>query len=344
MSRRKPSLGAARFAEFLAVAALAVATVPQSVLAAPKPDLKVAGISTASPAVAAGSGLSVKDAVKNGGGVTSDPSASRFYLSSNRTKGEGDTRLNGNRRVERLRPGRTSRGLSALGVPLRTPPEELFLIACADDRKRIPEQRENNNCRAADRTVTVELPEDCTDRLTALGISFDAGPSQPGVADAVTIATPVNGITYSFIGSGNSSELYMDCTLALALYDMADEMTARGLTHVEHGGIYNYRCVGSGTPPDCPGGLSPHAYATAIDIFELRSATAETYSVNDDWVIDPEPTCAAPTSGAKDQVLHEFACALYTAGTFHILLTPNYNASMRDHFHFDLTPDISYIN
>ena len=76
----------------------------------------------------------------------------------------------------------------------------------------------------------------------------------------------------------------------------------------------------------------------------MRSGTAETYRVNDDGVIAPEPPCEAPASCARDQVLHEFACALYTAGTFHILLTPNYNASMRDHFHFDLTPDISYIN
>lgn len=332
-----------RLAAVWAAAALAVAIAPQPVFAAAKPDLTVAEISTASATVAAGSELSIEDTVENIGRVAAGPSTTRFYLSSDRARGGGDTRLKGRRRVGRLGAGRTSSGPSGLDVPLRTPQEDLFLIGCADDRKEVPEKRENNNCRASEATISIELPEDCTDRLTALGVSFEAGPNSQGVADPVTVETPIRGITYSTLASGNVNDLYMDCTLALALHDMAGEMSARGLVHVEHAGIYNYRCIGGGTPPDCPNGLTQHAYATAIDILELRSA-GETYNVNDDWVIDSAPTCSAATDGPENALLHEFACALHAAGTFHIVLTPNYNADHRNHFHLDLTPDFSYID
>ncbi len=229
-----------------------------------------------------------------------------------------------------------------MAVPLTAPRGNVYILACADDLRRIEERRENNNCTASDAPVSIELPELCADQLTALRIESEPGPSRPGVVDPVTVTPPINGVTYS---GQTGDDLFMDCTLAVALHAMGDEMAARGLTHVEHAGIYNYRCIGGETPPDCPSGLSRHANADAIDIVELRSSGGETYNVNDDWVIDPDPeeTCTAPTAGAKDALLHAFACALNTNGTFHIVLTPNYNAAHRDHFHLDLTPGASFI-
>jgi hypothetical protein len=56
-------------------------------------------------------------------------------------------------------------------------------------------------------------------------------------------------------------------------------------------------------------------------------------------VIDPDSddTCTAATSNMKDAFLHELACALYDDSVFAIILTPNYNADHRNHFHVDLT-------
>jgi hypothetical protein len=315
------------------------------VAAAKKPDLKVSSVGSDSASVAAGSTLSIADVTENSGSVRAGRSTTRFYLSDDAEAGGGDTRLGGKRGVGSLRKNKASEGMTLADVPLDAPTGLLFVIGCADDRDRVAEKRESNNCRATDDQLNVELPDDCKDALVTLGIGYEEGPSALGVADPVTVDTPINGISY-FTSDGQSDPaVFMDCTLALALHAMGEEMAERGLAGVEHAGIYNYRCIGAGTPPDCPSGISRHAYADAIDITELRGAGGETYNVNDDWVIDPEngTTCTAPTSSVKDAMLHAFVCALHAAGTFHILLTPNYNADHRDHFHLDLTPDASFI-
>ena len=66
---------------------------------------------------------------------------------------------------------------------------------------------------------------------------------------------------------------------------------------------------------------------------------------SDDFVmIRGMPTCAAETEPGADAFLHELICALKEAGTWNIVLTPNYNADHRDHFHVDLTPDSDFIS
>jgi hypothetical protein len=62
-------------------------------------------------------------------------------------------------------------------------------------------------------------------------------------------------------------------------------------------------------------------------------------------VIDPdaEATCTAGTEDAKDSWLHRLICELKAAEVWTIALTPNYNASHRDHFHVDLTPGSDFI-
>ena len=329
----------------LAVGLAVIAALPPAALAAPKPDLVETALSSTPLSAAAGSALSIEETVLNSGNARAGRSATRFYLSPDATRGGGDTRLEGKRAVKKLGEDRSSTGSSEPTIPPDTPPADLYLLACADDRGDVREKREDNNCIASDATIQIE--PSCTKRLTALGMEFEKGPSRPGVPNPVTVQTPLSGITYSNSGGQNVGQLYMDCTLALALDEMADVMSAHGLVHAEHAGIYNYRCIAdSESPPDCPNGISRHAYADAIDIMELRSSGGETYNVNDDWVIDggAESTCSAPTSGAKDALLHAFVCDLFAGSIFNILLTPNYNAAHRNHFHLDLTPEASYID
>ena len=82
----------------------------------------------------------------------------------------------------------------------------------------------------------------------------------------------------------------------------------------------------------------------AIDLAGF-TIDSEYYSVNDDWIIDPdsEDTCTAPTVEGKDRLLHELICALKDADVWRIVLTPNYNADHRNHFHVDLTPTSDFI-
>jgi hypothetical protein len=329
----------------LAAGLAVVAALPSAALAAPKPDLVEAGLASTPSTVAAGSALPTEETASNVGNAGAGKSVTRFYLSRDAEKSRGDTRLEGKRSVPRLGRDQSSSGSSEPTIPLDTPREDLHLLACADDRKDVRERREGNNCVASDETLEVGAP--CTDRLTALGVAFEKGPDRPGVVSPVTVETPLNGISYSNSNDQPAGQLYMDCTLALALHEMAPVMSSHGLDHVQHLGIYNYRCIADpGPPPDCPNGISRHAYADAIDIMELRSAGGETYNVNDDWVIDAdiEPTCSAGTSGAKDALMHAFVCDLFEGGVFNILLTPNYNAAHRNHFHLDLTPGAGFID
>src|SRR5690606_14856471 len=84
--------------------------------------------------------------------------------------------------------------------------------------------------------------------------------------------------------------------------------------------------------------MSQHAYAKAIDIAAFITSDGTKYSVLTDWLIDPATTtCTAETEPGKDAFLHEVICSLKAAGVWNIVLTPNYNAAHRNHFHVDLT-------
>jgi hypothetical protein len=88
------------------------------------------------------------------------------------------------------------------------------------------------------------------------------------------------------------------------------------------------------------------AHATAIDLHEFRGADGQTYNVETDWTINPDPdtTCSALTLGAKDALLHDLVCEWAATNLFNIILTPNYDGGARNHFHLDLTPGAHQID
>jgi hypothetical protein len=166
------------------------------------------------------------------------------------------------------------------------------------------------------------------------------------VADPITAATPIVGLEYRSLGAdARRTELFGDCELIRALAEAAGIVRRRGAVELVDLGVYNYRCIGGGAPPDCPNGVSQHAYANAIDIAGYTTGDGDFLSVNDDWVIDDdaEDTCAAAVDGERDGYLHEIICAQKAAGIWNIALTPNYNADHRNHFHVDLTAGSDFI-
>lgn len=202
----------------------------------------------------------------------------------------------------------------------------------------------------AEATVDVLVVEpdvaDCQGWLDLYQLAYTIGPNNQGVGDPVTVTTPINGMVHRYVANDTPrATFFMDCALALSLARAAPYLRARGVVEVADIGVYNYRCIGGGTPPDCPNGVSQHAYAKAIDIAGFTDELGTFYSVEDDWVIDPdgEDTCDAPTMPGADAFLHEAICELKHAGVWNIVLTPNYNAAHRDHFHVDLTPGSDFI-
>ncbi|RMH40697.1 MAG: hypothetical protein D6689_13020 [Deltaproteobacteria bacterium] len=196
--------------------------------------------------------------------------------------------------------------------------------------------------------IVVAAPEvaDCAGWLDLYGLDYEPGPDRQGVDDPVTVTTPINGVAYRYVSNSDPrTTFFMHCELAHALAKAAPILRERGVVEVADIGVYNYRCIGGGTPPDCPNGISQHAYAKAIDIAGFTTEDGTYYSVNDDWVIDPddEPTCAAAVENDKDAFLHEIVCAMKAAGVWNIALTPNYNDAHRNHFHVDLTEGSDFI-
>ena len=196
--------------------------------------------------------------------------------------------------------------------------------------------------------VTVGEPQvaNCRGWLDLYGASYTVGPANQGVADPVTIMTPINGMQFRYLGNANVRPMFfMDCSLARSLLEAAAHLRSQGVVEVTDIGVYNYRCIGGGTPPNCANGISQHAYAKAIDIAGFTDADGVYYSVNDDWVIDPttEKTCEAATSNELDAFLHQMICQLKAAKVWNIVLTPNYNDAHRNHFHVDLTTGSDFI-
>ena len=194
--------------------------------------------------------------------------------------------------------------------------------------------------------VTIEDPAvaDCTGWLDLYQLSYTSGPANPGIATPVTVMLPLSGIAYRVSGAAAQRKtLYGDCTLMKSLAEAAPMARAHDVVEIVDMGIYNYRCIDqTKTPPNCT--MSQHAYAKAIDIAELVTGDGTRYSVLNDWVIDPaDDTCTAATEGDKDSFLHDVICELKAAGVWNIVLTPNYNAAHRNHFHVDLTAGSDFI-
>jgi hypothetical protein len=188
--------------------------------------------------------------------------------------------------------------------------------------------------------------DDCHDWLALYQLDVERGPERDGVPDPVTVTTPINGIVHRYaLSESPRATFFMDCSLALSLARAASHLRRRDVVDMLDLGVYNYRCIGGGTPPDCPNGISEHAYARAIDIAGVHTADGTYYSVNDDWVISSSeiPTCEAEPADEKDAFLRGLICDLKADGVWSIVLTPNYNAAHRDHFHVDLKPGSDFI-
>jgi hypothetical protein len=230
-------------------------------------------------------------------------------------------------------------------VGVGMPPDYAFTVDLHEDGERVVEAIargqggvEVGRATAPLRVMPPTSLETCLSKLDALGVDYSVGPSSPGVARPVTVTLPLNGISYKSSSGTVRRTHFMDCELALALWRSAELWRARGVKAVTDYGIYNYRCIDQSIRPPCTGtAFSQHAFAMAIDLATFERDDGTRLSVNDDWVIDSGHACAGTVAGAKNDLLHQLACALYTNRVFKIILTPNYNAAHRNHFHVDLT-------
>ncbi len=196
-------------------------------------------------------------------------------------------------------------------------------------------------------TIRIEPPVDtsCHGMLTALGLDWAPASATRGIADPVRVQPTIEGVRFRYVSNDSPTAMLMDCELAVRLHQLATLVAAYGIDEVIHIGIYNYRCIGGGDPDSGTCTPSQHAYARAIDLHAFGVPDSdETYSTEVDWVITSRgDACPIESFSEKDRVLKELACAMWADRMFQIVLTPNYNAAHRNHFHVDLTESSMYI-
>lgn len=188
-------------------------------------------------------------------------------------------------------------------LDLRDPP------GWATDRKIAALREDTATCRAV-----LERSEVSFDALEPAGEGACARPDRTLLSEyPLRPATPP---TICAVAAG------LEVWLRDTVRPSAEEELGSSLSRIEHFGAYSCRRMYS--RDDAP--WSEHATGNAIDIAAFVLADGRRISVLEDW--DGDEAEARFLRRARDG-----AC-----GPFGTVLSPDYNAAHRDHFHFDQAP------
>jgi hypothetical protein len=175
-----------------------------------------------------------------------------------------------------------------------------------------------------------------------------------GVVDAVELMGPLNGV---LIANGTSTDPATDpmaCEFVKTLWEFADLLKERGFNRIGTLGSYCYRCCcawsttnfcrGPDDPePDCSAnGYSNHSWGRAIDVRYYYKNDGTRYDIDDPTEFvqytGTGDTCieALAMQTGVSRELYELLCEANTRRIFSTILTPNYNATHRNHTHLDI--------
>ena len=146
------------------------------------PDLVEASVSNPPAMASPGESFSVTDTVTNAGNASAGPSTTRYYLSLDIKKTNTDPLLTGTRAITALAAGSASSGSVTVTIPAPIASASYYLLACADDLKKLPESNEKNNCRASVTKVTITSPS-----AVVSIVNFAFMPSTLTVASGTTV-------------------------------------------------------------------------------------------------------------------------------------------------------------
>ncbi|MCF4998462.1 extensin [Pseudomonas syringae] len=163
----------------------------------------------------------------------------------------------------------------------------------------------------------------CEQALSGSGLRVSSQADSPGAKCPLIGAVRVQGGDVAL-----SSSFLASCPLAVAyamferhaLQPAAQAVYGQAVTRVDHLGSFACRNVYNRES----GALSRHASADALDIAGFRLADGRSISVLKDW----------PKQNREAQFLRQVrdgACE-----TFSVVLSPDYNAAHRNHFHVDI--------
>jgi hypothetical protein len=134
----------------------------------------------------------------------------------------------------------------------------------------------------------------------------------------------------------------VDCRLVLALDDFAQILSRHGIVEVRHYSMYRP----PRRPSDAPYGKR-HGAALAIDTGRFLYATGEELDVDKDFHGEiGAKTCGdgAVPDPATDAALalRAILCEAVERRLFTVVLTPNYDPPHKNHFHLEITPEVTW--
>lgn len=207
---------------------------------------------------------------------------------------------------------------SAEGEPLPASPQAAHEIAALSDRQ-------------------------CVRLLRRAGVAFEpSARAVLGVAQPIFVTGPIGGVSYRASGRRQIREL-MDCRMAIALVRWSRMLRALNVREVVH--LSTYRAPSQAEAERNPV-QTRHMGGMAIDAGSFVRDDGTVLSVLSDFhgrlrrpVCGPEARVARH-EGAR--LLRTIACDSARRGLFHVVLTPNFNAPHRNHFHLEVARGTSW--
>lgn len=190
----------------------------------------------------------------------------------------------------------------------------------------------------------------CLEDLTARNVPYVKTTAR-GIVDAITVAAPINGVTFTNETSDKPTAQPMACEFVRTLFAFAEVLKSKGIHKVGTLGSYCYRCCcsysatnfcrGATDPePDCSAnGYSNHSFGRAVDVRYVTFDDGRMFDINkdSDFKITTGGTCGAARASQTgiSKTLYDIVCETAEKKIFSTVLTPNYNSDHRNHWHMD---------
>lgn len=225
-----------------------------------------------------------------------------------------------------------------------TPSDAPFFIA-DPTRRAVPILRDD-----APNSGYARLGRDaCEAELARRAVPFVRGEPTEGVLAPVRLRGPLHGVSIHTERSPKEREksIYeiFDCRLVLALDDFSEQLARRDVVEMIHFNAYRPKSQHGCTARYW--GLQ-HCAALAVDVGKLKRRDGSVLDVLRDFHGSIGlATCAkgvgpAPATPVAAE-LWSVVCDAAHRALFHVMLTPNYNAEHKNHFHLEVTPEASWM-
>jgi hypothetical protein len=200
----------------------------------------------------------------------------------------------------------------------------------------------------------------CLEEVKQRAIEIEPVANAPGVLAPVRLPKDVDGVVYrtqapDHLRAKSPFDVF-DCRLVLSLSDFSKILKAHDIDEVL---MFSAWRPPSKTWPEGKLGTR-HPGALAIDAFRLGKKLAEGQSQKDRVWLDVErdwagaigatscgqgaapPVAKSPAGESAAKKLRAIVCEAAEKHIFTSMLTPNYNRAHRNHFHLEVTPEVTW--